>query len=146
MLFLFTNKAVTIFTRLSSGEKAGFIQFPKTYAVLGKNSMVFSLPDCSLACSFSMSKAITYNRISAMTPSAPLRRNRRKFRSSFSTPKAPSDWMLRFMRSRIPCPLLILSRDAERAASNAQLMQIFLLSLALVQHALCGQFAQFSAR
>ena len=94
--------------------------------------MVFNLPDCSLACSFSISKAIAYNRISANTPCNPLRRSRRKCRSSFNTPKAPSDWMLRLIRSRMPFSLVTLSREAARAASNAQLTWILLFSFALV--------------
>ena len=108
--------------------------------------MVFNLPDCSLACSFSISNAIAYSRISANTPCIPLRRSRRKCRSSFSTPKAPSDWMLRLIRSRMPFSLLILSREAARAASNAQLTLIVLFPFALVQCSLQGQSVQSFAR
>ena len=67
--------------------------------------MVFSRLDCSLACSFSILNAMAYSRISANTPCSPLCRSRRKCRSSFSTPKAPSDWILRLIRSRMPFSL-----------------------------------------
>ena len=65
--------------------------------------------------------------------------------SSFSTPKAPSDWIVRLIRSRIPCSLVIRSREAARAASNAQLTWIVLFSFALVHWALYGQLAHSSA-
>ena len=105
-------------TKLRSWRMA--LLYSLFYAILSMQcKCVPVVPFCILLCNFLMLWEIARNAHSANTLLVPLQRNLRKPRSHFMFAKLPSAWILRLIRSKIPCSLVIRSRHSFLCRSNS---------------------------